>query len=140
MIDIKLPVIALMALTVSGCAGWNPFSRDIDTRPPVEIVTREVPQRIYQPPAPNPLELEDVEWFVITEENFNEQIQRLQELQGTEWVIFAVTPRAYENMAYNFQEMRRYIRQQGEIIVYYREATQPGDAAEWQEENASQPE
>jgi hypothetical protein len=101
----------------------------------VQIITREVPQRIYQPPAPNSVQLEDVSWFVITEENFDEQIARLQNLQGAGWVIFAITPQDYENLAYNFQEMRRYIRQQGEVIIYYREATDPGDAAEWQEEN-----
>lgn len=129
----RILIASLMALTVSGCASW--FSDD-QPRPPVEIVTREIPQRIYQPPAPNPLQLEDVEWFVITEENFEEQLGRLQELQGGGWVIFAITPQDYENMAYNFQEMRRYIRQQGEIIIYYREATDPGDAEEWLEENA----
>ena len=132
----RILAISLMALTVSGCASWNLFGSDPEPRPPVEIVVREVPQRLYQPPAPNPLELEDVDWFVITEENFQEQIQRLESLQGGGWVIFAVTPQDYENMAYNFQEMRRYIRQQGEIIIYYREATDPGDAESWQEENA----
>lgn len=128
----KILATTLIALTVSGCAL---FDRGEQPRPPVQIITREVPQRIYQPPAPNSVQLEDVSWFVITEENFDEQIARLQNLQGAGWVIFAITPQDYENLAYNFQEMRRYIRQQGEVIIYYREATDPGDAAEWQEEN-----
>lgn len=127
----------LTALTVSGCASWLPTSQQPSA--PVEIVTREIPQRLYSPPAPNPLELEDVEWFVITQDNFEDQAQRLSQLQGNEWVIFAVTPQDYENMAYNFQEMRRYIRQQGEIIIYYRKATDPGDANEWQEKNTPKP-
>jgi hypothetical protein len=39
-------------------------------------------------------------------------------------------------MAYNLQEMRRFIRQQKEIILYYREATDVGDEAEeWLEKN-----
>ena len=123
-----------MALTISGCAGW--FPNNEQPAPPVEIVTREVPQRLYNPPAPRPLQLEDVEWFVINQENMEEQLARITELQGSEWVIFAVTPQDYESMAYNFQEMRRYIRQQGEIVIYYREATDPGSATEWQQENA----
>ena len=34
-----------------------------------------------------------------------------------------MTPQDYENMAFNLQELRRYIRQQKEIIIYYRDAT-----------------
>ena len=36
--------------------------------------------------------------------------------------IFGMTPQDYENMAFNLQELRRYIRQQKEIIIYYRDA------------------
>ena len=34
-----------------------------------------------------------------------------------------MAPQDYENMAFNLQELRRYIRQQKEIIIYYRDAT-----------------
>tara|TARA_R110000772_G_scaffold9633_2_gene31606 strand:+ start:2508 stop:2636 length:129 start_codon:yes stop_codon:yes gene_type:complete len=33
--------------------------------------------------------------------------------------------RDYENLALNVAELRRYINQQTEIIVYYEEAVQP---------------
>ena len=36
-------------------------------------------------------------------------------------------------MAFNLQELRRYIRQQKEIIIYYRQATQPEE--DWLEKN-----
>jgi hypothetical protein len=39
------------------------------------------------------------------------------------FVVFALTPDGYEKMAENFQEVRRYVRQQKEIIIYYHEAT-----------------
>jgi len=41
-------------------------------------------------------------------------------------------------MAYNLQELRRYIRQQKEIIIYYRQATQGDedtDSEDWIEKN-----
>ena len=41
-------------------------------------------------------------------------------------------------MAYNLQELRRYIRQQKEIIIYYREATKGDadtDSEDWLERN-----
>lgn len=49
-----------------------------------------------------------------------------------------MTPQSYENMAYNLQEIRRYVRQQKEIILYYREATTGDDgtdAEDWIEKN-----
>ena len=51
------------------------------------------------------------------------QIERISKMQDGTFVIFGMTPQDYENMAYNLQELRRYIRQQKEIIIYYRDAT-----------------
>ena len=39
-------------------------------------------------------------------------------------MVMALTPVGYESMAHNLQEMRRFIRQQKEIILYYRVATE----------------
>ncbi len=37
--------------------------------------------------------------------------------------LFAMTVEDYELMAYNTQEIKRYINQLGEVIVYYRSVT-----------------
>jgi hypothetical protein len=95
----------------------------VQPEPIVKTVTKVVPLEIYQPPLPTEISLAKVDFFVITENNLEEQIERLENLQGGTFVIFAMTPQAYENMAYNLQEIRRYIRQQKEIIIYYRQAT-----------------
>jgi hypothetical protein len=89
---------------------------------------------------PTEITLSEVDFFVITENNLEEQIERLEKLQGGSFVIFAMTPQTYENMAYNLQEIRRYIGQQKEIIIYYREATQDEDdnttSEDWIERNS----
>ena len=87
---------------------------------------------------PKAINLQDIEFFVVTEKNFDDQIARLKKLQGGSYVIFGITPLDYENMSYNLQELRRYIRQQKEIIIYYREATQSGmdtGADDWLDKN-----
>ena len=38
--------------------------------------------------------------------------------------------RDYENLALNVAEMRRYINQQTEVIIYYEEAMQPDETSE----------
>ena len=101
--------------------------------PPPQIITVKemVPVDIYQPPAPAPVEMLDVTWFVVTKENLDEQIQKIEKMLGGEFVVFALLPDGYEKMAENLQEVRRFVRQQSELILYYREAT----SADWDEEN-----
>lgn len=93
----------------------------------ITVITKPVPLEIYQPPLPQEIKLEDVRWYVITEENLDEKVEEIRKLQGGELVVFAMTPQAYENMAYNLQEIRRYINQQKQIILYYRKTTTEGE-------------
>jgi len=91
----------------------------------IEVVVQQVPVEIYQPPSPAPVLLENVEWLVITEENLQEKLSELNLIFGKDgYVFYAITPRDYENLAYNLQEIRRFIRQQKEIVLYYRSVTQ----------------
>lgn len=103
-------------------------------------VTEKVPLRIFQPPLPAEIDLLDVNFFVITEENLQEQIKLIEKMLDGNFVVFALTPDGYEKMAENFQEVRRYVRQQKELIIYYREATTETEgtsAEEWLEHNES---
>lgn len=126
-------VLSIILLS-SGCSSIP--SIDFAPPPPVKVITEEVPIEIYQPPLPQEIDLHDVSWFVITKKNWDESIVKVENLLGGEFVVFAMIPPDYENMAYNLQELRRYIRQQKEIILYYRKATEVADEAEeWLEKN-----
>lgn len=103
--------------------------------PPVKVITETVQLEIYQPPMPPPIQLDEVKWFVLTEKNMQEKIEEIKKLTGSEFAVFVVTPQSYENMAYNLQEIRRYMRQQTEIIKYYKEATKLKGPSGWLEEN-----
>jgi len=105
--------IALLSL-MTGCSLLQP-QPIVQPEPIIKTVTKVVPLEIYQPPLPTEITLSEVDFFVITENNLEEQIERLEKLQGGSFVIFAMTPQTYENMAYNLQEIRRYIGQQKEI-------------------------
>ena len=37
-------------------------------------------------------------------------------------IFYAISVRSYENLALNMADIKRYIEQQSEIIVYYEEA------------------
>ena len=131
--------LAVGLSVVSGCSWLPSFEREIvQPEPQIITVTEKVPLRIYQPPLPAAIDLLDVNFFVITEENLDEQVKTIEKLLDGQFVVFALTPDGYEKMAENFQEVRRYVRQQKELIIYYREATTESEgttAEEWLENN-----
>ena len=135
---------SLLILTlISGCQfmprlEWGPKPVIVPPEPQIVTVTEKVPLRIFQPPLPAAIDLLDVNFFVITEENLEEQVKIIEKMLDGNFVVFALTPDGYEKMAENFQEVRRYVRQQKELIVYYREATTESEgttAEEWLDAN-----
>ena len=91
--------------------------------PPVKVITEEVKTEIYHPRLPDEIQLEDVQFFIINKDNYDQKVEEVEKLLGGNFAVFALTPTGYESMAYNLQEIRRFIRQQKEIILYYRKAT-----------------
>ena len=133
----KPTIVLVSAFTIALSSGCSVLPKvDFTPPPPVKVITEEVKVDIYQPPLPNEIGLEDVAWIVITKDNWEESVAKVEGLLGGDFVVMALTPKGYENMAYNLQEIRRYIRQQKEIILYYRKATNAADEAEeWLEKN-----
>ena len=130
-------LLSLTLISLVGCSSMG-GSREPRQIPEVKVITEEVQTHIYHPPLPQEVKLEDIRWMVLTKDNIDEQIVEAEKLLGGEFVVFAMIPTDYENFAWNIQELRRFIRQQKEIILYYREATGAGtndDKEEWLEKN-----
>tara|TARA_B100001939_G_scaffold329686_1_gene326156 strand:- start:228 stop:545 length:318 start_codon:yes stop_codon:yes gene_type:complete len=91
--------------------------------PEAEVVvqTEYLQQNIPIQEKPKSVKFPPVDWYVITEENLEEKIEEISNEAG-EVVIFAVTPKGYENLALGIAELRRYVKDQQAIIVYYEEA------------------
>jgi hypothetical protein len=70
---------------------------------------------------PKPLKLNDTRVFVVTKDNYDEFVKEFQEIYG-DLAYVALSMKDYENLAINISEMRRYLNQQKEIIVYYEKA------------------
>jgi len=130
-----------VSILISGCSWmpslkWGKEPKEIIPEQKIITVEKKVPLRIYQPPLPQEIDLLNVNFFVITEENLEEQVKTIEKLLDGQFVVFALTPDGYEKMAENFQEVRRYVRQQKELILYYRKATTESEgttAEEWLE-------
>lgn len=115
-----IPTLLLSStVLLSGCSSlW--FSK-----PEKEIVvqTQYIEKQIPIMPAPKPLTLNSVNWYVVTEENFAEFIETYKKENGDAWVFYAISVRSYEAMALNMAELKRYLEQQQAIIVYYENAS-----------------
>lgn len=130
----RIMILTLLASLISGCGIFGGSKSDPMQVETIRVITKPVEKYIYQPPLPAALQLENVKFFVITKENMEQKIQQVEKLMGNDFVVYAITPPAYENLSYNMQELRRYIRQQQEIIVYYRENT-AGKPDDWDKQN-----
>lgn len=120
----KITTLIILITLISGC---STFGGRKSAPNPVVIETAPIEIEIYHPPLPDPIKLERPDWFVVSDKNIDEFIAKLAKIQGVEGTptFFAFTPQGYEKMSANLQEMRRYILEQKEIIVYYKDVTTP---------------
>tara|TARA_Y100001937_G_C7009432_1_gene280254 strand:+ start:64 stop:546 length:483 start_codon:yes stop_codon:yes gene_type:complete len=126
----------------------------------VEIITKPVELEIVQPVLPRPLNLKEPRWYVVSDAKIIEAclkdpetkkpncklgredkypegytyldrfIDDIKKQHGGDIVFVAMTVEDYELMSYNTQELKRYINQLGEVIVYYRNVTVNDEQAE----------
>ena len=103
------------------------------SKPEKEIVTVEtiVKPTIAIAQRPRPVEFDELKVKVITEANVQEVIQEMKDNQG-QFLVYALDPVTFKNLAIGIEEIKRYIEQQNDIIVYYEKAVT--DEPETQEE------
>ena len=88
---------------------------------PVPVVSR-----------PKPLQLIDTRVRVVTSDTLEQFLKEYEEQYG-ELAFVVLSMQDYENLALNIADLRRFINQQTEIIVYYEEAV--SEATETNSEN-----
>ena len=162
---LKQIVSVLVLLTISGCSLLQQSPRE------VEIITKPVKIDIVQPVMPRAIDLKEPKWYVVSDTKIIENclkdpetkkpncklgredlypegytyldkfIDDIKKNHGGDIVFVAMTIDDYELMSYNTQEIKRYINQLGEIIVYYRNVTindEEGAAVEIKVENENE--
>ena len=67
---------------------------------------------------PKPVQLIDTRIYVVNKDNLEEFIQEFTDVNG-DLAFIALSVKDYENLALNVAELRRFINQQGEVILYY---------------------
>ena len=109
--------LLLLLLLLSNCSTWDRPTR-------IEVQTIEVERQIPIQNRAVRLELNNIKWFVVTEQNFEEFKEKYIKQNG-EFLFFALSVRDYETLAMNMADIKRYIKQQKQIIIYYEKALSP---------------
>ena len=122
--------IALAVLTIflSGCSRTP--------EPKIKVVTQIQKVTVPIVARPKPINLTDTQVYVVNEGNLEAFIAEFKEQNG-ELAFVALSIDTYENLALNISELRRYINQQKEIILYYEKAMKP-DAKDTSNKTKSQ--
>ncbi len=121
---LKISSLLLLTLVLSSCSSWPKFTQ-------IEVQTVEVERNIPIQNRPQPITMNTtMKWWVVTEENFKEFKEKFQKENGDPLVAYVLSVRDYETLALNMAEIKRYIEQQKEIIIYYEEAAKPRDEKE----------
>ena len=116
---LKVSSLLLLTLVLSSCSSWPKLTQ-------IEVQTVEVERSIPTQNRPQPIKMNTtMKWWVVTEENFKEFKENFQKENGDPLVAYVLSVRDYETLALNMADLKRYIQQQKEIIVYYEEAVKP---------------
>ena len=73
---------------------------------------------------PTPLQLEELQWIIITSENAEEVFKKLEE-KGIDPVLWGLTDKDFELLAKNFARIRNQLKITNDLLDKYKEYYEP---------------
>ncbi len=105
----KIFALIFAMLFLAACGGVKP----------VNIIAEPVDPIVIHPNLPAQLSMRNVEWTVFNREKLE---KLLADFPNQEIVFFALSAKGYENISLNMGEVIRYLKEQKNVIIYYRES------------------
>lgn len=105
----KIVAVLLLVIFLAGC-----------NTNPIQVSTTPVEKAPLILPAIDQFRARDVNWFIITPENYQKVISELQ-ASGQNVALFAITDKGYEALSLNLTDIQTIIRQQQAIIAAYQD-------------------
>ena len=104
----KIFLIISTLFLLSGCAGVKV----------IDMQSTPVEQTVIHPNLPAQLSMRKVDWTVFNRAKIE---KLLADYPDQEIVLFALSAKGYENLSLNVAEIIRYVKEQKNVIIYYRE-------------------
>ena len=99
----------VVAVLLSGCSSVKKL----------DIFTTEVERQPLNLKTPTPPELEKLKWIIITSDNADEVMAKLEE-QGIDPVLFGLTDKDFQLIAKNFAQIRAHMKKLDDILSEYK--------------------
>ena len=145
----NLTVLAILAITTSGCSLLGTKQVEIVSKPiEIEIMQPDLPRPVQltapkwyvvseakivnpckkvdgkRPKACDLDQRENPDW-PVGYTYLDRFLDDMKDMNSGEVVFVATTVGDYKVMAEDMQELKRYIKQLGEVVIYYRNVTMP---------------
>jgi hypothetical protein len=131
----KYIVLGVAVIALSGCSVFSPKPRQIE----ISAKPIDKPQLIL--PDATKLNLNEVEWIVITKDNAEEVFAELEKSRK-DAALVGLTDEGYKVLSMNYSDIMAYIQQQNAIIAayknYYEESEQALEDANSQIDKANE--
>ena len=100
----------ILTIFLTSCSGVKQLS----------IFKEEVPRAKLNLEKPTPLQMEKIQWHIITSENAEEVFKKL-EADGIDPVLWGLTDKDFELLAKNFAQIRNKMVETNAILEKYKE-------------------
>lgn len=125
----KSNIVILLILVLQGCALFGTTKTTTNT-----VIE---PFSVIHPTAPDQIKIREVKFKILSSLELEKLLERLTAMEGVtltpeaikiiiesifgqDAALYALNNRNYESLGLNMQEIKRYIAQQKEIVIYYK--------------------
>ena len=115
----KITLIVSLALLASGCSMMGERVK------PVSVTTIAERPPMYHPPLPMEVQLDPVDWEILTPTRMEEYLNNLEKGEAPEKAFYSLSATEYEHLSMDMADITRYIKEILGIVKYYREVGEP---------------
>ena len=111
----KIATIVSFVLIASGCSMIQPKAK------PVSITTISERPPMYHPPLPMEVQMDPVDWEILTPENMVVYLDNLEKGEAPRRAFYTLSSKEYEHLSMDIADITRYIKEVLGIIKFYRD-------------------
>ena len=120
----KTALIVSLALLTSGCSMMGERVK------PVSVTTIAERPPMYHPPLPMEVQMDPVEWEIMTPERMEEYLANLEKGEAPKRAYYTLSSKEYEHLSMDMADITRYIKEVLGIIKFYRDYDKEEDSDE----------
>ena len=120
----KIAIIVSLALIASGCSMIQPKAK------PVAVTTIAERPPMYHPPLPMEVQMDPVEWEIMTPERMEEYLANLKKGEAPKRAYYTLSSKEYEHLSMDIADITRYIKEILGIVKFYRDYDKEDEESE----------